>query len=125
MNPSTQITTALAGIKALCEKATHEGSRDWREDFSHENGNYHCHCANCGNIFTGHKRRVQCKLCYTIAASRKTITRLVKVLEYEMKTAKELALDSFAWAMRYEITKQEYLEQSQSEIAVILTSDMP
>ncbi len=36
---------------------------DWPEDFSHENGNYYCHCIECGNEFRGHKRRVVCKKC--------------------------------------------------------------
>ena len=40
-------------------------SRDWQEDFSHENGNYECHCVECGQTFCGHKRRVICKLCTT------------------------------------------------------------
>lgn len=37
--------------------------RDWEEDFQHENGNYTCNCGKCENTFTGHKRRVVCKLC--------------------------------------------------------------
>lgn len=38
-------------------------SRDWPEDFSHENGNYNCECYLCHKIFVGHKRRVVCKVC--------------------------------------------------------------
>ena len=34
---------------------------DWPEDFSHENGNYENRCFSCGELFRGHKRRVQCK----------------------------------------------------------------
>lgn len=37
--------------------------RDWPEDAGHENGNYECRCINCGAHFTGHKRRVFCRLC--------------------------------------------------------------
>ncbi len=37
--------------------------RDWTEDFPHENGNYFTHCRICNEFFTGHKRRVVCKLC--------------------------------------------------------------
>lgn len=37
--------------------------RDWPEDFAHENGNYSCICADCGESFTGHKRRLICKVC--------------------------------------------------------------
>ena len=36
---------------------------DWEEDFSHENGNYECHCCICGRTFIGHKRRVTCRAC--------------------------------------------------------------
>lgn len=36
---------------------------DWEDDFSHENGNYECHCCICGRTFIGHKRRVTCKAC--------------------------------------------------------------
>ena len=37
--------------------------RDWKEDFSHENGNYVNKCIECGNRFMGHKRRVICRSC--------------------------------------------------------------
>jgi len=36
---------------------------DWKEDFSHENGNYFNTCCSCGMSFKGHKRRVLCKVC--------------------------------------------------------------
>lgn len=36
---------------------------DWTEDFEHENGNYESRCMSCGIAFTGHKRRVICKIC--------------------------------------------------------------
>ncbi len=43
---------------------THNNAeRDWKEDSSHENGNYQCICSTCGNTFMGHKRRITCKLC--------------------------------------------------------------
>lgn len=38
-------------------------TRDWAEDAGHENGNYSNLCSDCGQHFTGHKRRVTCKLC--------------------------------------------------------------
>lgn len=38
-------------------------SRDWEEDFNHENGNYQCICNSCEEYFIGHKRRVTCKIC--------------------------------------------------------------
>lgn len=37
--------------------------RDWTEDFPHENGSYRNQCVKCCNFFTGHKRRVVCRLC--------------------------------------------------------------
>lgn len=46
----------------LLKDSTHE-ERSWPEDSGHENGNYYCLCHNCGRQFTGHKRRVTCKVC--------------------------------------------------------------
>jgi hypothetical protein len=37
--------------------------RNWKEDFTHENGNYLNKCIECDHYFRGHKRRVICKLC--------------------------------------------------------------
>lgn len=64
---------ALAAIKAEAPKATvGEGGLwfleglsdgDWPDDFDHENGCYNCNCSTCGKTFTGHKRRVTCKVC--------------------------------------------------------------
>ena len=49
------------GWKLLKDSTFNE--RSWAEDASHENGNYSCLCCNCGRTFTGHKRRVLCKVC--------------------------------------------------------------
>lgn len=38
-------------------------TKDWTEDAGHENGKYECRCCECGSRFTGHKRRVVCKVC--------------------------------------------------------------
>lgn len=38
---------------------------DWPEDFDHEDGRYLCKCIECGDLFTGHKRRHLCKACET------------------------------------------------------------
>jgi hypothetical protein len=46
----------------ILRDTTHE-ERSWGEDSSHENGAYHCVCVDCGRGFTGHKRRVVCKVC--------------------------------------------------------------
>lgn len=40
-----------------------ESDRDWKEDFSHENGNYMNTCMYCKLMFYGYKRRVVCKIC--------------------------------------------------------------
>jgi len=40
-----------------------DGKRSWKEDFTHENGNYLLRCASCGELFLGHKRRFTCKMC--------------------------------------------------------------
>ena len=40
-------------------------SRDWVQDFSHENGQYQCRCYACQRMFYGHKRRVECHDCAT------------------------------------------------------------
>lgn len=47
---------------SLLKNSTHE-QRSWPEDATHENGNYYCSCCVCGRQFTGHKRRVLCKVC--------------------------------------------------------------
>lgn len=51
-----------AGFKLL--KDTTYEERSWPEDAAHENGNYSCCCVICLRQFTGHKRRVVCKVCY-------------------------------------------------------------
>ena len=40
-----------------------DASRDWPEDFPHENGQYMNTCHVCKNTFIGHKHRVVCKVC--------------------------------------------------------------
>jgi hypothetical protein len=40
-----------------------QNEKDYKEDFSHENGNYSNICLKCKNEFMGHKRRVICKTC--------------------------------------------------------------
>ena len=42
-----------------------ESSRDWKEDFTHENGMYQNRCNHCNELFIGHKRRSFCKICGT------------------------------------------------------------
>jgi len=38
-------------------------SRDWTEDYPHENGLYSHSCYRCHQTFLGHKRRWLCKTC--------------------------------------------------------------
>ena len=38
--------------------------RDWNCDFDHENGQYENQCCKCRQFFTGHKRRVICRVCH-------------------------------------------------------------
>jgi hypothetical protein len=44
-------------------KMEQPNTKDWVEDFAHENGNYQNKCCRCGEMFMGHKRRVVCKEC--------------------------------------------------------------
>lgn len=52
----------------LLKDSTHD-ERSWSEDSSHENGAYFCLCHHCGRQFTGHKRRVTCKVCTGVIAA--------------------------------------------------------
>lgn len=60
-------TVLPAGYKLL-KNSTH-AERSWTEDASHENGNYHCNCLECGRVFTGYRRRSLCKVCSDTPAS--------------------------------------------------------
>lgn len=42
-----------------------ESSKNWKEDYAHENGNYLNKCYICSGYFYGHKRRVTCRECAT------------------------------------------------------------
>lgn len=61
----TILNTIDAMIAAERERLPDAGETmgDWPEDFPGENGNYQNKCRVCGRLFTGHKRRVVCKLC--------------------------------------------------------------
>lgn len=48
------------------EETTTREERSWPEDFGSENGNYVCQCCKCELLFTGHKRRVICKVCVQV-----------------------------------------------------------
>lgn len=70
--------------------------RDWTEDFAHDNGMYMNTCCNCGETFTGHKRRYTCKLC--VAAE---IVNTVEIIDTEKNLIAELY-----WYQSQGLTKQ-------------------
>lgn len=47
----------------LAERQANAGPRDWPADFAHENGDYLNVCIACNQVFSGHKRRIECRLC--------------------------------------------------------------
>ncbi len=49
-----------------------DDSRNWTEDYPHENGNYQNFCYSCNRFFLGHKRRIICHDCSTAAAAKAT-----------------------------------------------------
>ncbi|MBT7929779.1 hypothetical protein HN682_07690 [Candidatus Peregrinibacteria bacterium] len=57
--------------------------KNWVEDFPHENGNYLNNCVDCGSQFLGHKRRVQCKVCFD-----KMVEEMTKDMFNPIKIAK-------------------------------------
>lgn len=55
-----------------CLFTMRKGPKDWQEDYRCENGNYRKKCLTCGEIFYGHKRRMQCKECYEIEVAKRS-----------------------------------------------------
>lgn len=49
-----------------------DDSRNWTEDYPHENGEYQNFCYSCNRFFVGHKRRIICRDCSTAAAAKAT-----------------------------------------------------
>lgn len=66
-------------------------SRDWKEDFNLENGNYQNHCIYCEHIFLGYKRRLVCKRC----------DWLTKPTPNPNPDVKELLADADSWLAYY------------------------
>lgn len=58
-----------------------DGTGDWPEDFQYENGNYTCKCSVCKQKFSGHKRRIVCKVCAekTIEVNEQEYERLLSI----------------------------------------------
>lgn len=75
-------------INALSQPQS-PASGDWPEDFPHENGNYQRECIFCGAMFTGHKRRVVCKLCETDPGRCSIIERNAKAREQSISADHE------------------------------------
>ena len=69
---------------------------DWPEDFKHENGAYGCECMDCGELFTGHKSRVQCKACAQKHKDGKDLSqreqeeRILKAIDGLLEALREL-----------------------------------
>ena len=59
-----------------------DGPQNWPEDYSLENGEYSCHCRQCGVMFIGHKRRSTCKKCFIaeVVAQRDNLQKRVDEL---------------------------------------------
>lgn len=64
-----------------------DDSKNWIEDFEHENGNYINACKICNSDFKGHKRRVFCKDC----ATTKPIFEHGKLISFGIEESQQLA----------------------------------
>jgi hypothetical protein len=62
-NCDCQTSDDCNGEMALNLVELHDSDKSWKEDYSHENGQYVNKCFECGCFFMGHKRRVACKVC--------------------------------------------------------------
>jgi DNA-directed RNA polymerase subunit RPC12/RpoP len=62
-----------------------ESPRNWTEDYSHENGRYHCLCCKCQNGFIGHKRRVVCKECNDRLLLEKIVETSVRYVAFSLE----------------------------------------
>jgi hypothetical protein len=45
------------------QRVPHDDSRNWVEDYPHDNGQYMNLCRTCERLFMGYKRRCQCRDC--------------------------------------------------------------
>ena len=60
----THGTACVGGGIVSLAQAPGYGAGDWPQDFPDENGNYRNQCGTCGEMFTGHKRRMCCRVCW-------------------------------------------------------------
>ncbi len=64
--PVTAIVTVEHDWVAINEEfrsVPSDDSRNWVEDYSHDNGQYMNLCRTCTRLFMGYKRRIQCRDC--------------------------------------------------------------
>lgn len=66
--------------------------RERGEDFSHENGKYSNYCLTCKELFTGHKRRLVCKLCARLMQKSRDLWRLFAKVDAASQPSAEVAL---------------------------------
>lgn len=53
--------------------------RDWKDDFSHENGKYINICMDCKLPFYGHKRRVVCHKCAEAPTQQPDLSAIIDI----------------------------------------------
>lgn len=87
----TALPLEPAGWKLL-KDSTHD-ERSWPEDAGHENGDYSCLCSHCGRVFTGHKRRMLCKVCSTSTERAVEVEAATKPVSQEPSDS-EMALNA-------------------------------
>jgi hypothetical protein len=64
--PVTTIVTVerdWEAINAEFQSVPMDDSRNWTEDYPHDNGQYMNLCRTCTRLFMGYKRRIQCRDC--------------------------------------------------------------
>jgi len=69
-----------------------DSSKNWKEDYAHENGQYVCCCVKCETYFFGYKRRLVCKECDSILIEEKPISpkRLIQLQKVNIQKALEI-----------------------------------
>jgi hypothetical protein len=95
-------------------------SRDWTEDFSHENGNYNCRCTHCGEMFVGHKRRVICKLCAALEPPPSEATPLTTAFHQSIDfTGTNGISDAYNAMLKHSQTLERAFSSSHREVAAL------
>jgi hypothetical protein len=84
-------------------------SKDWKEDFEHENGTYQNKCGSCDSVFLGHKRRVVCKVCAQEPVSINTW----------QEVSKQFAQDRRAMATNQMIWMQQEIDELRAALEAL------